>query len=480
MNKGFAHIAYKDPPNAQQALVSLDHTTFQGRILHVLPSAPKRHRVIDDFAFSKLPLKKQARITRKAEATTSTFQWNSLFMSADAVVSSVADRLNLSKSQLLDPTSSDAAIKQAHAETHVIQETKTYFASENVSLDAFKSQERGSEGIVVKNFPYGTTINELRQLFEEHVPVKRVLMPPAGTIAIVELENPESIKYAFEKVAYRRYKNSLLLLERAPRGLFNQSNQDRAVSKRTQMPTSGHHDDDVSLETMGDISTLFIKNLSFQTTSQRLQEVCADLKGFRSARVKTKADPKNHAGFLSMGFGFVEFQSGEHAEAARTAIDGLILDGHQLLAMKSHKGLDAAEQRRRADHLKRASTHKTKIIIKNLPFEASKNDVRSLFGAYGKLRSVRMPRKFDSSTRGFAFADFVSSREAESAAEALRDTHLLGRKLVLDFAAEESIDPEQEIEQMQRKVSKQNDKVALQRLIAGSARKKFAVEGVDE
>jgi len=56
--------------------------------------------------------------------------------------------------------------------------------------------------------------------------------------------------------------------------------------------------------------------------------------------------------------------------------------------------------------------------------------------AHGHLKSVRLPKKFDARTRGFAFLDFVSRREAENAYAALRHTHLLGRHLVLEWAEE--------------------------------------------
>ncbi len=54
---------------------------------------------------------------------------------------------------------------------------------------------------------------------------------------------------------------------------------------------------------------------------------------------------------------------------------------------------------------------------------------------------MRLPKKFDSRTRGFAFVEFVSRHEAENAYAALRHTHLLGRHLVLEWAeAEEDLD----------------------------------------
>lgn len=61
---------------------------------------------------------------------------------------------------------------------------------------------------------------------------------------------------------------------------------------------------------------------------------------------------------------------------------------------------------------------------------------------------MRLPKKFDSRTRGFAFLEFVTRHEAENAFDALKHTHLLGRHLVLEWAAE---DEEQDLEALRRK-----------------------------
>ena len=386
---------------------------------------------------------------------------------------------------MLDPTSSDAAVKQAHAETHIIQETKSYFADHGVDLEAFKKKERGDTAVLVKNFPYGTKPEELKKLFEAHGQIKQLLMPPSGTMAIVEYDQSGHARSAFGSLAYRKFKDSILYLEKAPKNLFRgvhslpSSRLDESAKSRSAKPSAMELLESKDTSESANMSTLFVRNLNFSTTTARLREVFQPLEGFMSAKVKTKPDAKNPGQLLSMGFGFLEFRNKSNAQAALAAMDGHKLDGHELLIRTSHKAIDAAEERRKEDQAKKMAGRRTKIIIKNLPFEASKKDVRSLFGSYGQLRSVRVPQRFDSSTRGFAFADFVTSREAESAMDALRDTHLLGRRLVLDFAAQDAVDPEQEIEKMQQKVGKQVDKVALQRL-AGSGRKKFHIERGDE
>jgi multiple RNA-binding domain-containing protein 1 len=485
-SKGFVLVQYSDPDVAAEAYHNLDGEPFQGRLLHIIPAAAKRDSKLDEFAIAKLPLKKQRLIKKKAESTSSTFNWNSLYMNQDAVNSSVADRLGVSKSELLDPTSADAGVKQAIAETSVIQETKAYFSKNGVDLDAFKKRERGDTAILVKNFPYGMTLEELRKLFEDFGQVIRVLMPPSGTIAIVEFAQPTHARAAFASLAYRRMKDSVLFLEKAPKDLFTGpapaqpvAISDRNADKATdpKFSTSDLLEAEGGAETV-DTSTLFVRNLNFTTTSQRLTEVFKPLDGFLSARVNTKTDPKKPGQVLSMGFGFLEFRSKSQAQAALKAMDGYNLDNHKLVIKASHKGADAAEERRKEDKAKKLAGKRTKIIIKNLPFEASKSDIRKLFGSYGQLRSVRMPKKFDHSTRGFAFADFITAREAENALEALKDTHLLGRRLVLEFAAAEAVDAEEEIEKMQKKVGSQVNKVALQNL-TGGGRKKFNIEGND-
>ena len=397
-------------------------------------------------------------------------------------MSSISDRLGVAKSELLDPTSSDAAVKQAHAETRIIQETKSYFVDHGVDLEAFKQKERGDTAILVKNFSYGTKPEELKILFEAHGQVKTLLMPPSGTIAIVEYDQSDHARSAFGSLAYRKFKDSILFLEKAPKNIFRGESvpssriNEPAKSRNAKLSAIELLDSKDDATELASTSTLFVRNLNFSTTTERLREAFRPLEGFMSAQVKTKPDPKRQGQVLSMGFGFLEFRSKSNAQAGLAVMDGHELDGHKLLIRASHKAIDAAEERRKEDQAKKIAGRKTKIIIKNLPFEASKKDVRSLFGPYGQLRSVRMPKKFDSSTRGFAFADFVTAREAENAIDALRDTHLLGRRLVLDFAAEDAVDPEQEIEKMQQRVGKQADKVALQRL-TGSGRKKFQVEG---
>ena len=79
----------------------------------------------------------------------------------------------------------------------------------------------------------------------------------------------------------------------------------------------------------------------------------------------------------------------------------------------------------------------TKIVVRNVAFEATKRDVQKLFNPFGALKSCRLPKKFDGNHRGFAFVELSTKREASAALEALRGTHLYGRRLTIERAAED-------------------------------------------
>ncbi|KAI0392763.1 MRD1-like protein [Xylariaceae sp. FL0594] len=480
-NRGMGYVLFHDPEDAVRAFQS-DRTTFQGRILHVLPSKPKLDQ-LDEFAIAKLPLKQQNLIKKRNKAAASTWTWNSLYLSQDAVNTTVAGRLGVSKSELLDPTNSDAAVKQALAEAETIQDTKSYFVANGVNLDSFKSKPRSDDTILVKNLEANTKAEQIRALFEEHGRVLRVLVPPTGVIAIVQFASSSDGKRAFAKLAYRRFGSSQLFLEKAPRDLFTSQPTEAAsataepVKAVQKVSASDLLEEEKEAEAKSAAyATLFVKNLNFDTTTSQLAEAFQHLEGFKSAVVKTKKDMKHPGQTLSMGFGFVTFENSDLAAAASKVMDGHALMGHKLSVRASHRGLDAAEERKKKDEVANKAT--TTLVVKNLPFQASKREVKTLFSAYSQVKAVRMPKKFNHSGRGFAFVDFPSTKEAASALQALEGTHLLGRRLILQYAEADAVDAEEEIAKMQKKVGGQVNKVALQEL-TGQGRKKFTIGGGD-
>ena len=306
--------------------------------------------------------------------------------------------MNIDKSEILNPENGDnAAVKLALAETHIIQETKSYLESQGVLLSSFSSKARSDTTILVKNIPYGTTPEQIRDLFQPHGELGRVLVPPAGTMAVVQFVCPDEASKAFKAVAYRRLGNSIVYLEKGPLDMFSgepaqttssMSSSQPPVVKIPEQESTATMDEDLSLSSG---TTLYVKNLSFVTTQERFAQVFQHLPSFSFARLQTKPDPKNLNGpRLSMGYGFIGFKDVENAKKAFKSIQGFVLDGHSLHVKfagrgteedTSSKDQDGVNSKSRTTKLivKNVPFEATKLIVKNVPFEATKKDIRDLF-----------------------------------------------------------------------------------------------------
>ncbi|GBL94938.1 putative RNA-binding protein 19 [Araneus ventricosus] len=103
----------------------------------------------------------------------------------------------------------------------------------------------------------------------------------------------------------------------------------------------------------------------------------------------------------------------------------------------------AANQKKKYEVKKQKSA---KILVRNIPFQASEKEVRELFEQLGTLKSVRLPKKPDGSGehRGFGFVEYITKDNAERAFNTLcHSTHFFGRRLVLEWANPASEDVEE-------------------------------------
>ncbi|BGP51518.1 Multiple RNA-binding domain-containing protein 1 [Rhodotorula kratochvilovae] len=423
-SKGLAYVSFANSADAVAAHDALDGTTFQGRLLHILPAIGRSSKSSADGRPSTL---KEDRLERRKQSAGQAFSWGSLFLNTDAALTAVAERLGVAKSALLDPSASDPAVKVALAEAHTLAETKRYFEDANINVAAFSQPgARSSTCILVKNLPFATTASALQALFSPYGVVRRLLIPPSGLIAIVEMEDASAAAAAWRALVYKQFGGSVLYLEKAPAAIFVVDDDLQATSRSSASPSvplnkgSTAAGDATSLKDDAGpaAATLFVKNLSFATTTPRLRAAFDQLPDVVFARVQTKPDPVQVGRTLSMGFGFVGFRTAAAAASAKDARQGYVLDGHALEIRFAQRNSDkpAAD-----DAAARSRETSTKLLVKNVP-------------TYGQLKSVRLPRKMDNKTRGFAFLEFATRRDAEAAFNALEHTHLLGRHLVLQWA----------------------------------------------
>ena len=77
----------------------------------------------------------------------------------------------------------------------------------------------------------------------------------------------------------------------------------------------------------------------------------------------------------------------------------------------------------------------TKMYVGNLPFNATEDDVRTLFSDYGTVTEVYLPMDRESGRpRGFAFVTMDSTMAMNEAIKGLNDQEYGGRNLTINEA----------------------------------------------
>ena len=73
-----------------------------------------------------------------------------------------------------------------------------------------------------------------------------------------------------------------------------------------------------------------------------------------------------------------------------------------------------------------------KIIVGNLDFSVTEGQIRRLFDPFGYINEVGIATDWETGhSRGFAFVEMDSRKDAEKAIEELRGTQLEGRSLTV-------------------------------------------------
>ena len=261
-----------------------------------------------------------------------------------------------------------------------------------------------------------------------------MVLPPTKTLALVEFLEPQDARKAFKSLAYKRFHHVPLYLEWAPKGIFSgpppkpqpagaaaassaaapaaaaaaPAKFGKAAGKGPSEGVTGLAEAqaaDADVES----STVYVKNLPFASDEaalrQHFEEAVAAAGGsIRAVKVAKRkgADGK----VLSAGFGFVECSSEDSARGVIQALQSSSLGGHRLVLQLSQQAAGgrgkagaAAGGKQAGRQAKLQAPDTTKLVVRNVAFEATRKDIMGLFTPFGHVKSCRLPRKFDGTHR---------------------------------------------------------------------------------
>ncbi|XP_034489664.1 probable RNA-binding protein 19 [Drosophila innubila] len=497
--KGFGTVTFMMPEHAVQAFNALDGSDFHGRLLHLLPGKEldnAQEETTEEDAGLSFKQKKALKLKQNAQKP---IGWNSLFLGANAVADLLAKQFNTSKERILDTSEggSSAAVRLALGETQIVIEMKRFLEEEGVRLSAFEepTQKRSKTVILVKNLPAATEAKELSPIFSKFGPIGRIVLPPSGVTALIEYCEPSEARQAFKKLAYTKFKNVPLYLEWAPEHTFTKSLSGEAIIPKSEElkveeaeqtkeepkdepqpePVAEDADDEPEPET-----TIFLRNLNFKTVLETVRQHFERLGTIHTVEIAKRKDAQNPRQLNSLGYGFIQFKKAEVASKALKDMQLTQIDGNLVELKRSDRVLknqDDGARRRQVEQKKQTGT---KMLVRNIPFQAQYREVREIFKAFGELRSLRIPKKMtpgEDAHRGFGFVDFTSKADAKRAFDALSaSTHLYGRRLVLEWADKDD-GTGQDVEELRKRTAAKFDGAQQAVEAKRSRRAFFDVEG---
>jgi len=139
--------------------------------------------------------------------------------------------------------------------------------------------------------------------------------------------------------------------------------------------------------------TVHISNLPPNTLQSDIEALVQDIGGYQNCRVIFDAFSGR-----CRGFAFITFDSPDAAQKFMADKPKLEYQGN-LLKISESTTLDKANS----------------IYVGNLPWEVTPEKIQSVFGKFGQVVKVNLPKRFDGRGRGFAFIYFKDRDAAEKA-----------------------------------------------------------------
>ncbi|XP_058204148.1 polyadenylate-binding protein 7 isoform X2 [Rhododendron vialii] len=176
------------------------------------------------------------------------------------------------------------------------------------------------------------------------------------------------------------------------------------------------------------IGNLFVKNLGESIDNTKLQEIFQNFGNILSSKVVMSDDGK------SKGYGFVQFESEDSANAAIEKLNGSSVGGKQMFVGKFVKKSDRI--------LPSTDPKYTNLYVKNLDPDIIEEVLEDKFSEFGKVLSLVISKDDNGDSRGFGFVNFESTDDARRAMEAMNGSQL-GSKVLYVARAQKKAEREQ-------------------------------------
>ncbi|WVQ84574.1 polyadenylate-binding protein, cytoplasmic and nuclear [Cryptococcus sp. DSM 104549] len=189
---------------------------------------------------------------------------------------------------------------------------------------------------------------------------------------------------------------------------------------------------------------IFIKNLDESIDNKALHDTFAAFGDILSCKVGTDENGK------SRGFAFVHYNTGEAADAAIKAVNGMLLNDKKVY-VGHHVG-----KKERLSKVEEQKAQFTNVYIKNIDAEVTDEEFEALVKPFGATVSVAISRDEKGASKGFGFVNYEDHEAARKAVEELNEKEVNGKKLYVG-RAQSKLEREAELKRSHEEKRQENE-----------------------
>ncbi|CAN8239387.1 unnamed protein product [Cochlearia groenlandica] len=179
---------------------------------------------------------------------------------------------------------------------------------------------------------------------------------------------------------------------------------------------------------------VFIKNLDVSIDNKALYDTFSSFGAILSCKVAADVSGR------SKGYGFVQFEKEETAQAAIDKLNGMLLNDKQVFVCHFVRRQDRARSEGGGAVVPRF----TNVYVKNLPKEITDDELKKTFAKYGDISSSVVMKDQSGNSRCFGFVNFESPEAAAVAVEKMNGISL-GEDVLYVGRAQKKSEREEEL-----------------------------------
>ncbi|CAL6008009.1 Polyadenylate-binding_protein [Hexamita inflata] len=411
---GVGFIQYETPKGLKN-LLKKKEILMQGMYLQI-QQASQLEMKESDFEFAK-----------KAFDKHNTLAWNSLVQNQQNITNQLSQRLNIDHTQI-----QNNPVAMATGEALLNKELREKMTAAGLQ----ESGPRSKTAILVKNLSDDVTEQMIRQQFGQFGPLLGCDLFFVG-FCLVQFGQPSDARRAFNRLAFKKIGTRFMPMmlewailkdqieaqeevkeEEIEKTAEKEPEEKKIINKEQKIePEKKEEPKPIEKPKPENTKSVHIKSISFQTTAEKFEQTLKQTLKEQLISCNLVQGLNGHK-----GFGFAVVKENDFQNTLQK-INKIICDGFRFEATESVSKTQKQEEN---------DLDTTKLIVKNLAFQASAKELKQLLSQFGRVVSFRAPKKLDNTLRGFAFVEYATEKEAGAAMNLIKTTHFYGRHLVAE------------------------------------------------